>query len=78
MRYLYLLLLFSLGALLWAAFAIATHIRRQARQQALLSSVEEHKFESSGLEALPTPDKSELSSQHGTVKQQESTRETQP
>jgi hypothetical protein len=30
MRYLYLLLLFSLGALLWAAFSIARHIRKHA------------------------------------------------
>ena len=35
MRYLYLLLLFSLAALLWAAFSIARHIRRQGRQARL-------------------------------------------
>jgi hypothetical protein len=40
MRYLYLLLLFSLGALLWAAFSIARHIRKHGRHANLSTPAE--------------------------------------
>ncbi len=59
MRYLYLLLLISLGALLWAAFSIARHIRKHPEQDTALPgelAADDEVMKSTGLETLSHPE----------------------